>query len=45
MYLQGAAAVLSWNSRKELTHIQGKRNPSNSVGVAREHQRADTLEP
>ena len=24
---------------------QGKRNPSKTVGVAREHQRADTLKP
>jgi len=27
------------------THIQGKRNPSKMVGVARWHQRADTLKP
>ena len=27
------------------THIQGKRNPSKTVGVARGHQRADTLKP
>ena len=26
-------------------HVQGKRNPSKMVGVAREHQRADTLKP
>ena len=27
------------------THVQGKRNPSKMVGVARGHQRADTLKP
>ena len=26
-------------------HVQGKRNPSNTVGVARGHQRADTMKP
>ena len=26
-------------------HVQGKRNPSKTVGVARGHQRADTLKP
>ena len=25
--------------------VQGKRNPSKTVGVARGHQRADTLKP
>ena len=29
----------------EMPHIQGKRNPSKMVGVARGHQRADTLKP
>ena len=28
---------------KRYPHIQGKRNPSKMVGVARGHQRADTL--
>ena len=28
-----------------IPHIQGKRNPSKMVGVARGHQRADTLKP
>ena len=28
-----------------LPHVQGKRNPSKTVGVARGHQRADTLKP
>ena len=26
-------------------YVQGKRNPSKMVGVARGHQRADTLKP
>ena len=30
---------------EEIPHTQGKRNPSKTVGVAREHQRADTLKP
>ena len=34
--------MLCWSSREE---IQGKRNPSKMVGVARGHQRADTLKP
>ena len=29
----------------ELLHVQGKRNTSKTVGVARGHQRADTLKP
>ena len=41
----GAAATLSWSSREERPHVQGKRNPSKTVGVARGHQRADTLKP
>ena len=38
-------AALCWTSRKEIPHAQGKRNPSKTVGVARGHQRADTLKP
>ena len=38
-------AVLCWSSHEEIPHIQGKRNPSKMVGVAGEHQRADTLKP
>ena len=34
-----------WSSREEIPHVQGKRNPSKTVGVARGHQRADTLKP
>ena len=29
----------------KIPHAQGKRNPSKTVGVARGHQRADTLKP
>ena len=38
-------AVLCWSSREEIPHVQGKRSPSKTVGVARGHQRADTLKP
>ena len=37
--------MLCWNIREEIPHAQGKRNPSKIVGVARGHQRADTLKP
>ena len=37
--------MLCWSSSEEITHAQGKRNPSKMVGVARGHQRADTLKP
>ena len=37
--------MLCWSSREEIPHVQGKRNPSKTVGVARGHQRADTLKP
>ena len=30
---------------EDIPHAQGKRNPSKMVGVARGHQRADTLKP
>ena len=30
------------DSREEIPHVQGKRNPSKTVDVAREHQRAET---
>ena len=33
------------SSREEIPHVQGKRNPIKTVGVARGHQRADTLKP
>ena len=38
-------AALCWNSCEEIPHARGKRNPSKMVGVARGHQRADTLKP
>ena len=41
----GAAAALYWSSREEIPHFQGKRNPSKMVGVARGHERAETLKP
>ena len=37
--------MLCWSSCEEMPHAQGKRNPSEMVGVARGHQRADTLKP
>ena len=37
--------MLCWNSCEEIPHAQGKRNPSKMVGVARGHQKADTLKP
>ena len=37
--------MLCWSSREEIPHTQGKRNPSKMVGVARGHQKADTLKP
>ena len=37
--------MLCWSSREEIPHAQSKRNPSKMVGVARGHQRADTMKP
>ena len=37
--------MLCWSSREEIPHAQGKRNPSKTVGVAKGHQRANTLKP
>ena len=37
--------MLCWSSSEEIPHAQGKRNPSKMVGVARGHQRTDTLKP
>ena len=37
--------MLSWSNCEEIPHAQVKRNPSKMVGVARGHQRADTLKP
>ena len=36
-------AALCWSSSEEIPHTQGKRNPSKTVGVARGHQRANTV--
>ena len=41
----GAVAALCWSRREEIPHIQGKRNPSKTVGVGRGHQRANRLKP
>ena len=38
-------AALCWSSHEEIPHPQGKRIPSKMVGVARGHQRANTLKP
>ena len=37
--------MLCWSNHEEIPHVQGKRNPSEMVAVARGHQRADTLKP
>ena len=37
--------MLCWSSCEKIPHTQGKRNPSKMVGVARGHQKADTLKP
>ena len=37
--------MLCWSSLEEIPHAQGKKNPSKMVGVARGHQRVDTLKP
>ena len=37
--------MLCWTSCEEIPHAQGTRNTSKTVGVARGHQRADTLKP
>ena len=44
-HVQGAVAALYWSCCEEILHVQGKENPSKMVGVARGHQRADTLKP
>ena len=38
-------AALCWSSREEIPHAQSKRNPNKMVGVARGHQKANTLKP
>ena len=43
-FVQGKEQLCG-SSREEIPHAQGKRNPSKTIGVARGHQRADTLKP
>ena len=38
-------AVVCWSSHEDIPHAQSKRNPNKTVGVARGHQRANTLKP
>ena len=38
-----SSTALCWSSHEEIPHTQGKRNPSKMAGVARGHQRVDTL--
>ena len=40
--MHGAAAV---SGPEDIPHVQGKRNPSKTVGDERGHQRADRLKP
>ena len=40
-----SVAVLCWSSHEEILHIQGKRNPSKTVGAKRGHQGTDRLKP
>ena len=40
-----APKALCWSSYEEIPHVQGKRNPSKTVGSERGHQRADRLKP
>ena len=37
--------MLCWSCHEKIPHVQGERNPSKTVGVARGHQRANTLKP
>ena len=37
--------MFCWSNREEIPHAKGKRNSSKMVGVARGHQKADTLKP
>ena len=37
--------MLCWSSHEEIPQVQGERNPSKTVGVARGNQKADTLKP
>ena len=45
-FIQGKEQWLCFaGEAMKIPHVQGKRNPSKTVGVARRHQRADTLKP
>ena len=39
------SSILDWRIPWTIPHVQGKRNPSKTVGVVRGHQKADTLKP
>ena len=43
--VQGKEQRLLFAGAAVKRYVQGKRNPSKTVGVARGHQRADTLKP
>ena len=38
-----SSAALCWSSCEDIPHVQGKRNPSKTVGTEKGHQRADRL--
>ena len=42
--LEGVRSRDLWRDEK-IPHVQGKTNASKTVGVARGHQKADTLKP
>ena len=43
--IKGKEQLRFTGAAMKIPHIKGKRNPSKRVGVARGHQRADTLKP
>ena len=40
-----ATPLLLRSNHEEIPRVQGKRNPSKTIGVVRGHQRADTVKP
>ena len=45
---KGAVVMLCWSSPEdiqEIPHVQGKRNPTKTVGTEKADQRADRLKP
>ena len=45
-FIQGKEQWLRFaGAAVKIPHVQGKRNPSKTVGVERGHQKADTLKP